>query len=172
VDVTGTVVDVLTRLPIAGAQVTVGAVGPVQTGADGRFTAPDVSVGDQTATASATGYDDLTTVLRILPGMGDVTLELFEAASDPPAGPFTISGTVTLNAAPDNAGATVTAVSLTSGSVLDEDETRASGEYRLFVPPGRYELTVAFGARSISREVTVPPGGVIVSGINFVLTVQ
>jgi len=172
VDVTGAVVDVLTRLPIAGAQVTVGAVGPVQTDAAGRFAAPDVSVGDQTATAAAAGYEDLTTVLRILPGMGDVTLELFESASDPPAGPFTISGTVTLNGAPDNSGATVTAVSLTTGSVLDEDETSASGEYRLFVPPGRYELTVVFGTRSISREVTVPPGGVIVSGINFVLTVQ
>lgn len=172
VTVTGRVVDVLTRLPIVNAQVTIGGVGPLTTGPDGRFTAPDVLVGNQTATVTADGYEDLSTQVRVLPGMGEITLELFEAASDPPGSPYTIGGTVTLNGAPDNAGATVTARSLESGAVLDEDETPASGRYRLFVPPGRYEVSVTFGERSISREVTVPTGGVIVDGINFVLTVQ
>lgn len=172
VTVTGVVVDVLTRRPIEGAQVTIGDADPAQTGADGRFRATNVLVGDRTVTVSAAGYDDLTTVVRVLPGMGDITLELLTAATDPPGGPFTLAGKVTLNGAPDNAGAAVTAVSLDSGQVADQDETDASGRYELFVPPGRYEVRVTFGERQISREVTVPQGGVIVDGINFVVTVQ
>jgi len=171
VDVTGIVVDVLTRLPVAGAQVTVGTSSPVQTGANGRFAVTDVPVGDQSVTVTSSGYEELEAVVRILPGMGDVTLELFEEAGDPPGGPHTITGTVTLSGSADNAGATVRALSLTTGTVLDEATTDASGHYGLFVPQGAYELTVTYQGRSITREVTVPPGGVIVSGINFVLTV-
>jgi hypothetical protein len=104
--------------------------------------------------------------------MSDVTLELFEAAGDPPAGPFTITGSVTLTGAPDNSGAIVRALSLDTGSVVDEDETDASGEFGLFVPPGRYDVQVLFGERQISREVTVPGGGVVVDGVNFLLAVQ
>jgi len=172
VDVSGIVVDVLTRLPIEGAEVTVGDVGPVQTDQDGRFTAPDVPVGDQTVVVNAAGFEELTTDIRVLPGLDEITLELLVAATDPPGQPFTITGTVTLNGPPDNSGARVVAVSLDSGAEVDEDETPASGRYELFVPPGRYELTVSVGERTISREVTVPPGGVIVDGVDFVLTVQ
>jgi len=172
VPVSGTVVEVLTRLPVEGATVTIGDADPVQSDANGRFRATDVLVGDRTVTVYADGFEDLTTVVRVLPGMSDVTLELFEAAGDPPTGPFTITGTVTLNGAPDNAGASVAAVSLDTGSVVDEDETDATGQFGLFVPPGRYDLRVSFEGRQISREVTVPRGGVIVDGINFVLSVQ
>lgn len=172
VPVTGVVADVLTRLPIEGATVTIGDSAPVQSDADGRFRATDVLVGDRTFTVTAQGYEDFSRVIRVLPGMGDVTLELIEAATDPPTSPFTISGTVTLSGAEDNAGATVTAISLDTGTPMAEDETDAAGRYELFVPPGRYELRVAFGDRQITREVTVPEGGVIVDGVNFVLTVQ
>jgi hypothetical protein len=172
VPVTGTVVDVLTRRAIAGAEVTVGAADPVVSGPDGRFRAEDVLVGDREITVTADGYEELTTVVRVLPGMGDITLEMITAATDPPGSPYTIAGTVTLNGPPDSAGATVRAVSLRTGSALDDDETDAAGRYELFVPPGRYELTVTFGERQISREVTVPEGGVIVDNVNFVLTVQ
>ncbi|MFW5868379.1 MAG: carboxypeptidase-like regulatory domain-containing protein [Armatimonadota bacterium] len=172
VPVSGVVVEVLTRRPVEGATVTVGDADPVQTDADGRFRATDVLVGERTITVSAEGFEDLTTVTRVLPGMRDVTLELFEAGGDPPVVPSTISGTVTLSGAPDNSGATVTAVSLDTGSTVDADETDASGQFGLFVPPGSYDLRVSFGEREISREVTVPRGGVIVDGINFVLSVQ
>ncbi|MFW6437615.1 MAG: carboxypeptidase regulatory-like domain-containing protein [Armatimonadota bacterium] len=171
VSVRGTVVEVLTRLPVEGATVTFGEGAPLETDADGRFRATDVPVGDQTVTVTAEGYDDLTTVIRVLPGMSDVTFEIFEAAGDPPVGPSTIIGTVTLSGAPDNAGATVTAVSLDTESAVAEDETDAAGQFGLFVPPGRYDIRVSFEGRQISREVTVPEGGVIVDGINFVLSV-
>ncbi|MFW5867692.1 MAG: carboxypeptidase-like regulatory domain-containing protein [Armatimonadota bacterium] len=171
-DVAGVVVDVLTRKPIEGAEVTVADAGPVQTGPEGRFVAADVLVGDQTVKVSAEGFEELTTDIRVLPGLDEITLELFVAATDPPGRPFTLTGTVTLDGPPDNSGAIVTARSLDTGSVIDEDETPASGRYELFMPPGRYELTVTVGEKSISREVTVPEGGVAVDGVDFVLTVQ
>ncbi|MFP4248751.1 MAG: collagen binding domain-containing protein [Armatimonadota bacterium] len=172
VRVDGVVVEVLTRSPVEGATVTVGDAEPVVTDAEGRFRASDVLVGERTVTVTADGYDDLTTQVRVLPGMGEVTLELFEAGDDPPPGPFTITGSVTLTGAPDNSGAIVRALSLDTGSAVDEDETDASGEFGLFVPPGRYDVQVAFGERQISREVTVPGGGVVVDGVNFLLAVQ
>ena len=170
--VTGVVVDVLTREPIAGAEVTVGDHEPVTTGADGRFEVPDVLVGEQQITVTAAAYDDYDVLITVLPGMGDLTIEMFERAQEPPTGPYTIAGTVTLNGPPDSSGATVSAVDLTTAEVRDEQVTGASGRYGLFVPPGRYEVTVVFGTRRLSREITVPPGGVAIDGIDFVLTVQ
>ncbi|MGI5817934.1 MAG: carboxypeptidase regulatory-like domain-containing protein [Armatimonadota bacterium] len=171
VNVRGVVVDALTRRAIAGAVVTFEDGEPVETDSDGRFRATDVRVGDRTVVAGAAGYDELTTVIRVLPGMGEITLELLEAAGDPPGAPFTLAGNVTLSGRPDNAGATVTALSLATGRVAATDETDAAGRYELFVAPGRYELTVTFGDREISREITVPEGGVIIDGVDFALTV-
>ncbi len=172
VRVTGVVVDVLTREPIAGAEVTVGDHEPVTTGADGRFEVADVLVGEQQITVTAPEYDDFDVTTIVLPGMGDLIIEMFERAQEPPTEPYTIAGTVTLNGPPDSSGATVLAVDLTTADVRDEQVTGPSGRYGLFVPPGRYEVVVVFGERRLSREITVPPGGVAIDGINFVLTVQ
>ncbi len=170
--VTGVVVDVLTREPIAGAQVTVDDHAPVTTDADGRFEVPDVLVGERRIVVTAAGYDDYDRLTTVRPGMGDVIVEMFERAQEPPSGPSTIAGTVTLSGPPDNSGATVSAIDLTTAEVVDEQVTGASGRYGLFVPPGRYEVRVVFGARRLSREITVPPGGVTIDGIDFMLTVQ
>lgn len=171
ITVIGTVVDVLTRQPIAGAQVTIADGDPVTSDATGRFRVEDVQVGDQTVTAEAPGYDPYEATLTVLPGLGEVTIEMFERAQEPPGGPYTIGGTVVLSGASDNAGATVRAVNLATSAVADEEVTTASGRYGLFVPPGRYEVVVTFGDRQLSQEVTVPAGGVVVDGINFLLTV-
>lgn len=171
ITVIGTVVDVLTRQPIAGAQVTIGDSDPVTADAGGRFRIEDVHVGDQTVRAQAPGYDPYEATLTVLPGLGEVFIEMFERAQEPPGGPYTIGGTVVLSGAPDNAGATVRAVNLATSAVADEEVTTASGRYGLFVPPGRYEVVVTFGDRQLSQEVTVPAGGVVVDGINFLLTV-
>jgi hypothetical protein len=172
IDVPGTVVDVFTQGPIEGAEVSIGGSTPAVTGPDGRFVAPDVPVGDQEVLVSAEGYENYHQTLQILPGIGEITIEIFERADDPPGDPFTVTGTVTLSGAPDNAGATVTATRLDSGTVLDRDTTDASGHYALFVPPGQYQITVEFEGRNISRELAVPPGGVIGEDVNFMLTVQ
>ncbi len=172
VRVTGTVVNVLTREPIAGAEVTIGDRPTQLTGADGRFEFTDVSVGEQEVEVTAAGFEPLTTTITIIPGMGDITLELFEEAHEPPGRPYTLAGTITLNGPPDNSGATVTAFDLDAAIAVDQVVTGPSGRYELFVPPGRYEVRVAVGDRELSREVTVPPGGVVVDGIDFVITVQ
>ncbi len=169
--VTGVVVDVLTRQPIEGAEVTVGDAAPVTTGADGRFEVADVLVGDQQVQVTAAGFDDVNATVTVLPGMGDLTIEMFERAGEPPGGPYTLAGSVTLSGAADNSGATVTAVDLAGGAAVAEQVTGPSGRYTLFVPPGRYEVVVTFGERRLAREVTVPRGGVVVDGIDFVLTV-
>lgn len=172
VNVNGIVVEVLTRLPIENVSVSIAELAPVVTGANGRFTLEEVPVGEQTLVATAAGYDDFTRTIEILPGMDRVTIEMFERADEPPAGPFTIGGTVTLGGAPDNAGATVSAMPVGTEEVLASVTTGPSGEYGLFVPPGRYQVTVRFEDRSLSREVTVPDGGVIVEGVDFVLAVR
>ncbi|MEA3403643.1 MAG: carboxypeptidase regulatory-like domain-containing protein [Armatimonadota bacterium] len=172
VTVTGVVVDVLTRQPIADAEVSIAELDPVTTGADGRFEVADVPVGDQPAKATAQGYEEFAGTVTVLPGMGDLVIELFERAEDPPGAPFTLAGTVTLSGAPDNSGAQVTAVDIDAALAADSQVTGPSGRYELFVPPGRYEVRVVVGERSLAREVTVPPGGVVVDGIDFVLTVE
>jgi len=172
VTVRGIVVDVLTQRVIAGAQVTIAEGTAVVTGADGRFEVADVLVGDQRVQVSVAGYEPHDATVTILPGMGDITVELFESAQDPPGGPHTIAGTVTLNGPPDSSGATVSAVDLATTLVMDSEITGPSGRYGLFVPPGGYEVTVVFGQRRLSREITVPPGGVVMDGIDFILTVQ
>lgn len=171
VDLRGVVVDVLTRLPLQGAVVTVAERPPVETGPNGRFTVAEVPVGEQTVTVAADGYEDFTSTITILPGMDRITIQMFERADDPPPGPYTIGGTVTLSGAPDNSGATVTAVLLPTGETMASDTTGPSGRYRLFVPPGRYDLTVRFGERSLSRDIIVPSGGVVIDDVDFVLTV-
>lgn len=172
ITVIGTVVDVLTHRPIAGATVTIGDSEPVISDANGRFRVENVHVGDQTVRAEASGYDPYEATLTVLPGLGEITIEMFESAQEPPGGPYTIGGTVVLSGAPDNAGATVRAVSLATSAVMDEEVTGATGRYGLFVPPGRYEVIVSFAGRRLSQEVTVPPGGVVVDGVNFLLTVE
>ncbi|MCD6361218.1 MAG: hypothetical protein J7M38_10170, partial [Armatimonadetes bacterium] len=106
----------------------------------------------------------------VMPGTADLLIELFERAARPPTGPCTITGTVTITGATDNSGATVTATLVGQTVPLDTDVTDDRGFYGLFVPPGRYQVTVTYGDRQISRQVTVPPGGVIVTGVNFAIS--
>jgi hypothetical protein len=172
VNVSGIAVEVLTRLPIENVSVSIAELAPVVTGANGRFTIEEVPVGEQTLVATAEGFDDFSRTIEILPGMDRVTIEMFERADEPPAGPYTIGGSVTLGGAPDNAGATVSAVLIGTDEVLASTTTGPSGDYGLFLPPGRYQVTVRFEDRSLSREVTVPGGGVIVEDVDFVLAVR
>ena len=172
VNVPGVVVDMLTRLPIEGAVVSIADGDPIITGSTGRFTAPDVPVGEQAVVVTADDYDDFSATFNILPGMDRITVELLERADDPPPSPFTIGGTVTLAGRADNAGATVAAVLVETGETLGTFTTGPTGRYGLFVPPGIYELTVRFEGRSLSRDITVPEGGVVVDDVDFMLTVE
>jgi hypothetical protein len=168
--VRGTVTNLLTRAPIAGASVTIGGVGPETTGADGRFELQQVPVGDQTAEVTAADFDPLSRTVSILPTMADLQFQLAPTESGPPGRPSTISGAVTIRNRPDSAGATVKAIGATSGQVIDADTTNADGEYGLFVPPGQYRIEASFQAVVVSRMVTLPGGGRRLTDVDFQIT--
>jgi hypothetical protein len=170
VSVSGRVIDLITREPIQGATVTIGGVGPATTDQDGAFTLADVPVGDQSLQAMANDYDALNSTVEVRPGMIDLVLELAPIEDQPPPGPATIRGTVTIHNNPDNAGATVKAIRTSSGEVIDTDVTNVDGEYGLFVPPGRYRIEVSFKGVTVSRTVTLGGFGRVLTGVDFQIT--
>jgi len=172
VGVNGIVVDTFTDVPLAGAQVQFGAVANVVADAGGLFGIPSVLVGAYDVTVTATGYDEFTQTVNVLPGMARLRFALTPSAPSPPGGPYNLQGTVTLNGAADNSGAVVTAVDTTAGVTWATVTTEASGEYTMFLPPGEYRITAAAGGSSVRRTVTVPSGGRVLRGVDFVLTVS
>lgn len=172
VDVTGTVVDAFSGNTLAGATVKFGDVATVQTNANGAFTVSSVLVGPYAVTITLSGYDQLDQQVEVLPGMGTLRLAMTSSAPLPPSGPYNLAGKVTLNGASDNSGATVSAVSTATAQELGHVVTPASGEYRMFLIPGEYRVTVTYGSRSVRRTVVVPSGGRVLTGIDFVLSVD
>lgn len=169
-NVSGRVTDLITRDPIQGASVTIGGVGPATTDANGRFTLVEVPVGDQTIEVTATGYDPYSDTVTITPGMAGLQIQLAPSEAQPPPGPATISGTVTIRNNPDNSGATVKAIATSSGQVIDTAVTNTAGEYGLFVPPGEYRIEVSFKGVTISKVVTLGGAGRVLKGVDFTIT--
>ena len=172
VPVTGRVVDVTTQEPIVGAEVTVGEFGPVTAGESGAFTVPDVLVGERALVVKADGYDDYRETITVLPGMAALRVQMNSAAPDPPTTPYTIMGTVTLVGAEDNSGAVVEAFDVYNALLAGRTTTDAAGRYWLFVPAGRYTITVSHGDRELSRTIDLPGGGQKLQGIDFTPTVE
>lgn len=172
VTVTGVTLDMRTQEPLAGVAVTVADRPQVITGADGRFSVAEVTVGERTVLASLAGYDPYEIEINVLPGMGNVEVVMSRTSSEPPTTPYTVGGTVTLVGAEDNSGAVVTALDLDEGVEVDRFTTAADGAYRLFLPAGRYEIKVTARGKSLSRTVDYRGGGRIIDGVNFTLTVS
>ncbi|MEN6546800.1 MAG: carboxypeptidase regulatory-like domain-containing protein [Armatimonadia bacterium] len=172
VDVVGSVVDAFTSVPLSAATLTLADSGTATSDASGEFRFTNVQVGQRLLTVTRSGYDQVQQTLTVLPGMARLRIQMSPSAPQPPGGPYNLQGVVTLNGADDNSGAAVTAVSTTSGRTLGTVVTEASGEYRMFLTPGEYRITVTYGTQSVRRTVTVPGGGRIISGVNFVLTVS
>ncbi len=172
ITVSGRVLDVFTQQPVAGAEVTIADLPPVQTDTNGRFSVPDVFVGERAPLVKATGYDDYRENIEVMPGMSPLLVQMNESAAGPPTEPYTIRGVVTLVGAPDNAGAEVEVFDVINGHVAAETTTDAEGNYSVFVLPGTYQITVRYQGRSISRAVILPGGGQKLSGIDFTLTIS
>ncbi len=168
----GRVLDVFTQQPVAGAEVTIADLPPVQTDTNGSFSVPDVFVGERALLVKATGYDDYRENIEVMPGMSPLLVQMNESAAGPPTEPYTIRGVVTLVGAPDNAGAEVEVFDVINGRVAAETTTDAEGNYSVFVLPGTYQITVRYQGRSISRAVILPGGGQKLSGIDFTLTIS
>jgi len=168
--VKGRVIDLITRDPVAGASVEVGGRPPVLTPADGRFEVTEVPVGEQVIQVTVQEYDPLTRTITVLPSMADLQIELAPTEASPPAAPATISGTVTIRDQADNAGATVSAVSVRTDQVIASTVTDADGFYGLFVPPGTYRIEVSFQGATISKTVTLGGAGRTLTGLDFQIT--
>ena len=169
-NVSGRVIDLITRDPIKDAGVTIGGVGPETTDQDGRFSLLEVPVGDQVIEVTATDYDPFSDTMTITPGMPDLQIQLAPSEAKPPPGPATISGTVTIRNNPDSSGATVKAIDDPSGQVIDTAVTNTDGEYGLFVPPGRYRIEVSFKGVTISKAVVLGGAGRVLTGVDFEIT--
>ncbi len=169
VDVRGTVRDLATGQPLEGATVAIDDQS-TQTGPDGQFVVPDVLVGTHHLTVTAEGYDRYEQDITVLPGMADLLIELTLAQPEPPPGPYNVTGSVTIRNRPDNSGARVEAFNLQLSLVLDSYVTGPDGRYYLFVPPGEYEIRVYYEDRYVTRQLTVPGGGRIVEGVDFIIT--
>ena len=172
VTVRGVVVDVRDDSPLSGAAVTVADQPTVTTALDGRFSVTGVHVGTQTIGVRRTDYDFTEVTVDVVPGMDDVTIGLSPLSDHPPEVPHTVGGTVDLIGPADDSGATVTAYDLDRGREAQHVTTASNGAYFLFIPAGRYQLTVRYGTASISRELTYLGGGRVIDGIDFILTVS
>jgi hypothetical protein len=169
VPVSGIIVNIATEEPISGATVQLGDQ-TTTSGPDGRFSFPAARVGEQPLKITAPGYDEYRSTLRVVPGLAPLRIELREAAPNPPPPPHNVSGKVTIRNRPNSAGAVVVAYNLRLGVVMDQYTTAADGWYYLLVPPGEYEIKVEYEGRELTRQVTVPGGGRVVSGVDFVIT--
>ncbi len=171
VTVTGRVIDLIARTPVAGATVTIASLTPVTTRADGSFEVADVPVGDETIAVDAQGYDHYSAVVAVTPGLPALQIELAPTQSGPPPGPTTISGNVVVTNHPDNSGVTVQGILEATNKAIDTTVTPASGDYGLWVPPGTYTIRVSIGTASLEKEhVVLPGGGAVLTHVNFQIT--
>ncbi len=171
ITVAGVVLDLRTETPLAGATVEIDSQPAVTTDSDGLFSAPQVTVGPRDIVVTADGYNPYQKTITVTPGMADLRILLARESPQPPPGPYTISGQVTLIGAADNSGAVVTAFDKDRAEELGRTVTDAGGYYYLFVPPGRYRIEVTYGGKSIGRDVELLGGGRVLTGIDFTLTV-
>ena len=152
--ISGTVTDLGTGLPIAGATVSYppgSGSATTTTASDGTYTLANVTEGSYQVTASAAGYASKTFTVPVAPGA--TSTQNFALAPDP----GTISGTVTdaVTGLPI-AGATV---SYPPGSGSATTTTASDGTYTLAnVAPGTYTVTA-----SDTGYVTQSPTNVLVS---------
>lgn len=167
--VQGVVADVATQLPIGGATVTVGDASAT-TDATGAFVVEDVPVGQKEIVITAAGYEEYRQTLNVVPGMGTLRVGLVEAAPEPPGPPHNVTGVVEVRNRSNSEGAVVSAYNLRLGQVMGEDTTGPDGRYCLLVPAGEYEIRVRYEDQQLVRELTVPGGGRVVTGIDFVIS--
>ncbi|HSN17568.1 MAG TPA: carboxypeptidase regulatory-like domain-containing protein, partial [Gammaproteobacteria bacterium] len=138
-DLTGSVQDAQSGMPIAGATVTVGS-STVQTDSTGRFSLAGLTAGTYTATVSASGYSGATLSGSLADGnnnAGLVLLSLVAPANDMSA----VSGTVT----DSSTGKPIAGVSVQVQSTTIATITDTNGNYQLTGIPGA-QFAVLFAA--------------------------
>lgn len=158
--VTGLVQDSTSGAPVVGAAVRL-AGRDALTGIDGRFTLNDVAYSGSsqavffglqgTVTAPgffATSFSPLTAPVGGATDVGTLSL-VPQGGNAPPPSPFNVSGRVVTG----GAGATVLAKVGTS--VVRTVTADATGNYRLWLPTGTFDLEASLGGRTGTATVTV-----------------
>lgn len=166
--VTGTVVDVNTLNPIAGATVILNGLFAT-TNSIGQFTISGLPVGlggtnSPVGLVTATGYDNLPLVLSLPLGdstppnqvndLGNIALAP-PVSGTPPTVPTDISGKVTLQGIATFSGVTVTLLN-SSGTILSQTTTASDGSYGFWVTTGTYTLQFNYSSfQPQSQSVTL-----------------
>ena len=169
VAVNGLVRNSETLLPVSGASISLGGQSATSQG-DGSFTVPDVQVGDQTLTVTATGYDPYLALVRVTTDMEPVIAGLISAGEEPPGGPYSIIGNALLSGQIDHSGIKVSLLSVPGGVELDSMITGTNGFFGFWQPTGTYLIRAEkTGYITEEAQVIVPPTGDPVTGVELVL---
>jgi RHS repeat-associated protein len=159
----GTVIDGVTGLPLAGAMVRLsGTSDATATDAAGHFTLIRTA-GSYTATASKAGYLPATSFPFLLPAGGDVmvsVISLFPA-------PGTITGTVLSSLS----GQPLGGVRITAAETGDEAVTGVDGTFSFSLPAGTYTLTLAYPGYQSQTLPTLPLAAGATSSVGTVTLV-
>lgn len=154
---------------LGSASIRVGTLSTVSQ-PSGFYQLSGVSVGLQTFSFSAPGFLTATFSLQITGSQGQVNVVLFRSGVNPPTAPFTVRGRITVQGATDSGGVTVSALEQPGNIIRDTMATGADGRYTLFIPEGNYLIRAEKpGFATVTRSVTVPPGGQIVDNVDILL---
>lgn len=157
---TGKVVSAETGQPVAGAKVTIGAFS-VLTNSTGNFVFERLVAGIDSGTVEATGFEKKVFAIDPPLALGDNDLGEIRIAppvpDNPPTDPYNLRGTVTVQPPDTPVGTNVQLLDADTQTQVDSLViTQASGEFRFWVPLGRYILKVTRSEYStFQQEVTL-----------------
>jgi len=162
VAVRGTVVDVKTREPLAGALVAVDeSTDTATTDSAGAFTLPSVLVGVRTFSATLQGYDPAYVATLILAENDPVQIQMSSLSEDPPPPAYNIGGNVTVDGRASAAGVTVVVTAVGDSSPAARFAIETGTWYGVLVPAGEYVVRASLPAfEAAETTVTVLPGEV------------
>lgn len=148
--ISGQVIDTVTQLPIAAAQVTISSGGSTLTDVNGNFSF-SVNAGTYTVTASATGYNSGSQTVAVNGGApARITIKLVS---------LTATGGIKGNIASSVTGLPVVGATISLSNGLTTVSDTFGGYSFVVVPYGNYTIAAtALGYIGQSQPVTVKPG--------------
>lgn len=155
---TGRVVSAETGQPVAGARVTIGVFSAITT-TTGTFAFPRLVAGIDKGIVEATGFERKEFAIDppLQPGENDLgNIRLAPTLPpNPPTSPFNLRGVVSVQAPDTPVGASVVLLDAETEAQVDSLAiTQPSGEFRFWVPLGRYILRVTrSGYQPFQQEV-------------------
>jgi len=157
---TGKVVSAETGQPVASAKVTIGAF-TTTTNSAGNFFFDRLVAQTDKGTVEATGFEKKVFAIDppLAPGdndLGEIRLAP-PVSADPPTSPYNLLGRVIVPSPDSPVGASVVVLDADTQTQVDSAViTRDSGEFRFWVPLGRYILRVSkSGYITVQQEVTL-----------------